>query len=43
MRRLLERQRAEALTKGLIGAAIVIGGLLLLLAFLPALAGEKRS
>jgi len=43
LRELLERQRADALAKGLIGAAIIIGGLLLLLAFLSALAGKKQA
>jgi 1-deoxy-D-xylulose 5-phosphate reductoisomerase len=43
LRELLERQRADALMKGLIGGAIVIGGLLLLLAFLSVLVGEKKT
>lgn len=43
LRELLEKQRADALAKGLSGAAIIIGGLLLLLTFLSALSGEKRA
>ncbi len=40
---LLEKQRAEAFASGSVGAAIVIGGLLLLLAIISALAGEKQK
>jgi len=43
LRELLEKQRTDALAKGLIGAAIIIGGPFLLLTFLSALSGEKRA
>jgi hypothetical protein len=38
---LLEKQRSEALVSGLVGAAIVIGGLLLLLAIISAFGRER--
>jgi len=41
LRPMLEKQRADASAKDLIGAAIIIGGLLLLLAMLSALAGRE--
>ncbi|MCR6691696.1 MAG: hypothetical protein MRT15_04860 [archaeon YNP-LCB-003-016] len=43
LRELLEKQRADALTKGLTIAATAISGLLLLLKYLPALTSGKKT
>jgi hypothetical protein len=43
LRELLEKQRADALAKGLTIAATAISGLLLLLKYLPALTSGKKT